>query len=155
MYSHNSLGMIYIKEIIMPQYLALAEKVIKDIKEEVGIERDQKGLFTLIILKVREYTHSSNLKVDHEICATIFDDENKIEGIKRLDLTLIPRISNEDEFLLWLAGFIQHITIDESKKDQIPLSIVMKQRALLHKDLKNKIPLSDSNLRHNSGVWSA
>ncbi|MBV5278697.1 MULTISPECIES: hypothetical protein [Acinetobacter] len=110
----------------MPQYLALAEKVIKDIKDEVGIERDQKGLFTLIILKVREYTHSSNLKVDHEICATIFDDENKIEGIKRLDLTLIPRISNEDEFLLWLAGFIQHITIDESKKDQIPLSIVMK-----------------------------
>ncbi|MCG7223079.1 hypothetical protein [Acinetobacter sp. AG3] len=51
----------------MPQYLALAEKVIKDIKEEVGIERDPKGLFTLIILKVREYTHSSNLKVDHEI----------------------------------------------------------------------------------------
>ncbi|MFT0696480.1 hypothetical protein ACDX34_20525, partial [Acinetobacter bereziniae] len=93
----------------MPQYLALAEKVIKDIKEEVGIERDPKGLFTLIILKVREYTHSSNLKVDHEICATIFDDENKIEGIKRLDLTLIPRISNEDEFLLWLAGFIQLI----------------------------------------------
>jgi hypothetical protein len=43
MYSHNSLGMIYIKEIIMPQYLALAEKVIKDIKEEVGIERDQKA----------------------------------------------------------------------------------------------------------------
>lgn len=43
MYLPNSLGMIYTKEIIMSQYLALAEKVIKDIKEEVGIEKDQKG----------------------------------------------------------------------------------------------------------------
>lgn len=74
--------MIYIKEIIMPQYLALAEKVIKDIKEEVGIERDQKGLFTLIILKVREYTHSSNLKVDHEICATILMMRIKLRVLK-------------------------------------------------------------------------
>lgn len=49
--------------------------------------------------------------------------KKKIEGIKRIDLTIIPRISNEDEFLLWLAGFIQHITIDKSKKGQVPLSI--------------------------------
>ena len=113
----------------MPQYLAMAEKVIKDIKQEAGakIEKDRKSLFTFIILKVRQYSQEKNLKVNQEICTTIFDDEKKIEGIKRIDLTIIPRISNEDEFLLWLAGFIQHITIDESKKDQIPLSIVMKQ----------------------------
>ena len=35
--------MIYIKEIIMPQYLALAEKVIKDIKEEVVLKGIQKA----------------------------------------------------------------------------------------------------------------
>lgn len=109
----------------MPQYLAMAEKVIKDIKQEAGakIEKDRKSLFTFIILKVRQYSQEKNLKVNQEICTTIFDDEKKIEGIKRIDLTIIPRISNEDEFLLWLAVFIQHITIDKSKKGQVPLSI--------------------------------
>jgi hypothetical protein len=33
----------------------------------------------------------------------------------RLDMSLIPRHKNEDEFILWLADFIDRITIDTSK----------------------------------------
>ncbi|WEH90674.1 hypothetical protein PYR77_17540 (plasmid) [Acinetobacter soli] len=68
----------------MPQYLAMAEKVIKDIKQEAGakIEKDRKSLFTFIILKVRQYSQEKNLKVNQEICTTIFDDEKKSKVLR-------------------------------------------------------------------------
>ncbi len=32
-----------------------------------------------------------------------------------LDMSLIPKHKNEDDFVLWLADFIDRITIDTSK----------------------------------------
>ena len=33
----------------------------------------------------------------------------------RLDMSLIPKHKSEDDFILWLADFIDRITIDTSK----------------------------------------
>ncbi len=57
-----------------------------------------------------------------------------------VDLSLIPRIDNGGEFLLWLAGFIQQITIDENKEEQLPLSTIMRQ------SVKSRSVISAGNL---------
>ncbi len=46
--------------------------------------------------------------------------EGSIVSIKnklpiRLDMSLIPKHKSEDDFILWLADFIDRITIDTSK----------------------------------------
>jgi hypothetical protein len=112
----------------MPQYLTLAENVIESIKKEGEGECDRKIFFTLIILHVRKQLKTSHLKFNQEVCNSIFDDENHIADVSTVDLSLIPRIDNGGEFLLWLAGFIQQITIDENKEEQLPLSTIMIQR---------------------------
>ncbi len=40
----------------------------------------------------------------------------QIELLIRVDISLIPKHKNEDDFILWLADFIDRITIDTSKK---------------------------------------
>ncbi|WP_234951445.1 MULTISPECIES: hypothetical protein [Acinetobacter] len=125
---------------MMPQYLTLAENVIESIKEEGECESDRKIFFTLIILHVRKQLKTSHLKINQEVCNSIFEDENHIADVSTVDLSLIPRIDNDGEFLLWLAGFIQQITIDENKEEQLPLSTIMRQ------SVKSRLGISAGNL---------
>jgi len=94
----------------------LAEKVLESIKESRESESDRKQFFIFIINKVRANVKYTDIKINQELCNSIFDEEKYIAGLKTLDISLIPCLSNEGEFILWLAVFIEYIIIDESKK---------------------------------------
>lgn len=110
----------------MPQYLALAESVLERIKrDDLQINKmDRYDFLNLIISNVGELTQSTHLKMNQKICNAIFNFESKV-----IDLSLLPNnLEYEDEFLLWLAGFIEQITIDENRVDLPPLKTLIKDR---------------------------
>lgn len=118
----------------MPQYLALAESVLERIKrDDLQINKmDRYDFLNLIISNVRELTQSTHLKMNQKICNAIFNFESKV-----IDLSLLPNnLEYEDEFLLWLAGFVEQITIDENRVDLPPLKTLIKDRDKVSKEVK-------------------
>lgn len=98
----------------MPKYLLLAEKINKNIKYKYS-NNHFKNLNNLII-EIKKAIAGTELKflynfVNFDGAVVSFKNELPI----RLDMSLIPRHKNEDEFILWLADFIDRITIDTSK----------------------------------------
>lgn len=107
----------------MSQYIVLAEKIFNNIKENLEMSNKPLKILTLIIRDIRAEAEKSSLKINTKVYAAIDHPErNKI-----VDLSLMPRIDNEDEFLLWLAGFIEKITIDDLKEKLPPLSTLIKK----------------------------
>ncbi|HFF4821073.1 TPA: hypothetical protein ACGC4H_003875, partial [Acinetobacter baumannii] len=47
-----------------------------------------------------------------EECLNQFNKEKSVH----IDLSLMPKFKNEDEFILWLAGFIERMTIGGKEK---------------------------------------
>jgi len=75
----------------MPKYLAIADKVYKEIKKD--------NLFTDDMIQ--------NLN-----CLNQFNKEKSVH----IDLSLMPKFKNEGEFILWLAGFIERMTVGGKEK---------------------------------------
>ena len=101
----------------MPQYLRIAEKVYKELKENKDFNNDPLENLNKLMIKLRKEIKDSKLKllynfIDFEECLNKPNAECKIQ----LDISLIPTLKNEGEFILWLAGFIQRITTDGKKK---------------------------------------
>lgn len=100
----------------MPQFLKIAEKVYKKLKEEKEFTHDPIENLNKLIIEIRKEIKDTSLKllynfIDFEECLNKPVQECKV----KLDISLIPMVKNEDEFILWLAGFIEHITIDDKK----------------------------------------
>lgn len=101
----------------MPQYLSIAEKIYKKLKERKELSTDSFENLNTLIIEIRKEIKSTKLKllynfIDFEECLNKRESECKI----KLDISLIPIIKNEGEFILWLAGFIQRITTDGKRK---------------------------------------
>ncbi|WP_343579157.1 hypothetical protein [Acinetobacter sp.] len=101
----------------MPQYLRIAEKVYRQVKENKDFNQDPLENLNNLMIEIRKELKGSKLKllynfIDFEECMNKPNAECKIQ----LDISLIPTIKNEGEFILWLAGFIQRITTDGKKK---------------------------------------
>ncbi|EEH69573.1 MULTISPECIES: hypothetical protein [Acinetobacter] len=101
----------------MPQYLSVAEKIYKKLKERKEFSTDSLENLNTLIIEIRKEIKSTKLKllynfIDFEECLNKCESECKI----KLDISLIPIIKNEGEFILWLAGFIQRITTDGKRK---------------------------------------
>lgn len=98
----------------MPKYLLLAEKINKNIKNKYS-NNHLKNLNNLI-LEIKKAIAGTELKFLYNFVnfeGTVISVKNELPI--RLDMSLIPRHKNEDEFILWLADFIDRITIDTSK----------------------------------------
>ena len=98
----------------MPKYLLLAEKINKNIKYKYS-SNHFKNLNNLII-EIKKAIAGTELKflynfVNFEGTVVSFKNELPIT----LDMSLIPKHKSEDDFVLWLADFIDRITIDTSK----------------------------------------
>ncbi|MBE2173646.1 hypothetical protein IIQ44_17270 [Acinetobacter oleivorans] len=98
----------------MPKYLLLAEKINKNIKYKYS-NNHFKNLNNLII-EIKKAIAGTELKflynfVNFEGAVVSFKNELPIT----LDKSLIPKHKSEDDFVLWLADFIDRITIDTSK----------------------------------------
>ncbi|MFJ1284440.1 hypothetical protein ACIKQA_19040, partial [Acinetobacter baumannii] len=50
--------------------------------------------------------------LNFEVCLNQFNKEKSVH----IDLSLMPKFKNEDEFILWLAGFIERMTIGGKEK---------------------------------------
>ncbi|WP_335958014.1 hypothetical protein [Acinetobacter bereziniae] len=101
----------------MPQYLSIAEKIYNKLKESKEFSTDSLENLNILIIEIRKEIKSTKLKllynfIDFEECLNKHESECKI----KLDISLIPNIKNEGEFILWLAGFIQRITTDGKRK---------------------------------------
>ncbi|HIE0669496.1 hypothetical protein [Acinetobacter nosocomialis] len=95
----------------MPQYLAIAESVYRKVKDvELFSDDTIENLNNLMIFIRKEITGSVfKLKynyIDFEEALTKPLSECKV----KIDVSLIPHHSMEDEYILWLAGFVEKIT---------------------------------------------
>lgn len=101
----------------MPQFLRIAEKVYKKLKDAKELSDDSIDNLNKLIIEIRKEIKGTKLKllynfIDFEECLTKPNQECKV----KIDISLIPVIKNEGEFILWLAGFIERITTDGKKK---------------------------------------
>ncbi|QHH95115.1 hypothetical protein FPL18_15410 [Acinetobacter gyllenbergii] len=101
----------------MSLYVQIAEKIYKKLKENKEFSTDNLENLNTLIVEVRQEIKNSKLKllynfIDFEECLNNVNSECK----NHLDISLIPIIKHEGEFILWLASFIQKITTDGKRK---------------------------------------
>ncbi|ENW95840.1 hypothetical protein [Acinetobacter sp. NIPH 298] len=106
----------------MPQFLRIAEKVYRNLQENKAANNDTLENLNTLIIEIRKEIKGTKLKllynfIDFEECLNKPNQDCKVQ----LDISLIPKIKNTDEFILWLAGFIQRITTDGKRKAPPPL----------------------------------
>ncbi|WNY29729.1 hypothetical protein Q4S33_11060 [Acinetobacter calcoaceticus] len=103
----------------MPKYLAVAEKVYKNIKKDSLFTDDITQNLNCLISQIRKAIKGTEFKlkfnyIDFEENLTKPLSECKVQ----IDLSVMPKFANEGEYLLWLAGFIERIT--EGGKPKLP-----------------------------------
>ena len=101
----------------MPKYLAIAEKVYKEIKKDNLFTEDTIQNLNCLISLIRKAIKGTEFKlkynfINFEECLNHFNKEKSVH----IDLSLMPKFKNEDEFILWLAGFIERMTIGGKEK---------------------------------------
>lgn len=101
----------------MPQILRIAEKIYKKLNENKEFSNDPIENLNKLIVEIRQEIKGTKLKllynfIDFEECLNKPNHDCKV----KLDISLIPSIKNEGEFILWLAGFIEKITTDGKRK---------------------------------------
>lgn len=101
----------------MPKYLAIAEKVYKEIKKDNLFTEDTIQNLNCLISLIRKAIKGTEFKlkynfINFEECLNQFNKEKSVH----IDLSLMSKFKNEDEFILWLAGFIERMTIGGKEK---------------------------------------
>ncbi|AUM26656.1 hypothetical protein ACODTT_11645 [Acinetobacter pittii] len=101
----------------MPQYLKVAEKIYQNVKEKKGFTDDPMEDLNNLMIELRHEIKGTKLKllynyIDFAELLIKPLQESKI----KLDLSIIPKSKNTQEFVLWLAGFIERITTGGQEK---------------------------------------
>ena len=101
----------------MPQYLRIAEKIYQNVKEKKGFTDDPMEDLNNLMIELRHEIKGTKLKllynyIDFAELLIKPLQESKI----KLDLSIIPKSKNTQEFVLWLAGFIERITTGGQEK---------------------------------------
>lgn len=101
----------------MPQYLKIAEKIYQNVKEKKGFTDEPMEDLNNLMIELRHEIKGTQLKLLYnyiDLAELLIKplQESKI----KLDLSLIPKSKNTQEFVLWLAGFIERITTDGQEK---------------------------------------
>lgn len=95
----------------MPQYLMIAEKVYKKIEEQDLFSDSPTEHLNNLIGVIRKEIKGTKFKlkynfIDFEECLTKPLDECAV----KIDISLMPSHKNKDEYILWLAGFVERMT---------------------------------------------
>lgn len=112
----------------MAQYILLAEKIINTLDEKKQLKDNVYDNLRPIVLELQREIHNSQLIINRELARKLISNSIITFQQGLIDFSLTPQVSNKDEFTLWLAGFIQKITIDTTKEEPIPLMISPKIR---------------------------
>ena len=105
----------------MPKYLAVAEKVYKNIKNDL-FTNDLTQNLNCLISQIRKAIKGTEFKLKFNYID--FDEQltKPLSECKvKVDLSVMPKFENEGEYLLWLASFIERIT-DGGKPKFPPIS---------------------------------
>lgn len=95
----------------MPQYLIFAENIYKKVKDEEVFSDDCIENMNTLMKYIRSEIEGTEFKLKYnfidfmELFSTPLD-ECKV----KIDVSLIPHYNLKDEYILWLAGFIEKIT---------------------------------------------
>lgn len=95
----------------MPQYLIIAENVYKKIEDKNLFSESSAESLNHLVGVIRKEIKGTKFKlkynfIDFDECLTKPLEECAI----KLDMSLMPNHKNKDEYILWLAGFIERIT---------------------------------------------
>ncbi|GAM30677.1 hypothetical protein P23_1180 [Acinetobacter calcoaceticus] len=95
----------------MPQYLIIAENVYKKIEDKNLFSENSAETLNHLVGVIRKEIKGTKFKlkynfIDFDECLTKPLEECAI----KLDMSLMPNHKNKDEYILWLAGFIERIT---------------------------------------------
>ncbi|HGE6544501.1 TPA: hypothetical protein ACGE1Q_003766, partial [Acinetobacter baumannii] len=95
----------------------IAEKIYQNVKEKKGFTDDPMEDLNNLMIELRQEIKGTKLKLLYNYIdfAEILIKPLQESKIK-LDLSLIPKSKNTQEFVLWLAGFIERITTGVQEK---------------------------------------
>lgn len=101
----------------MPQYLRIAEKVYKNLKDENKFTQAPVEYINYLLKQIRKELKGTNMKLIYNFIEFNSGFKNQIiDGYLNIDVSLIPNYKYQDEFVLWLAGFIEKITVGGKKR---------------------------------------
>lgn len=95
----------------MPQYLRISENIYRKFKANDRFTDNKQDCLNLILKQIRKELVDTDLKLIYNYIDFVegFEEPAKDRRIT-LDISLIPSYKHKDEFVLWLAGFIERIT---------------------------------------------
>lgn len=95
----------------MPQYLRISENIYRKFKENDKFTDNKQDCLNLIIKQIRKELIDTDLKLIYNYIDFVEGFEQPVKDRRMsLDISLIPSYKHKDEFVLWLAGFIEKIT---------------------------------------------
>lgn len=121
-----------IKGTKVKSYLEMADKIYEKLLQNVKPKYSTQDIFYTIIRELRKIIKGSSIKFKHS--TNISDIYSSDLKYALYDLSLIPCLKKKDEFILWLATFIETITINMNAKNN---------------DEKNKYDLTSIELYKN------
>jgi len=120
----------------MPQYLRIAEKVYKNLKDENKFTQAPAEYINYLLKQIRKELKGTDMKLIYNFIEFNSGFKNQIiDGYLNIDVSLIPNYKYQDEFVLWLAGFIEKITVG-GKKRTPPIVENIPPEFTVHSDLK-------------------
>lgn len=95
----------------MPQYLRISENIYRKFKENDRFTDNKQDCLNLIIKQIRKELVDTDIKLIYNYIDFVEGFEEPVKDRRMsLDISLIPSYKHKDEFVLWLAGFIERIT---------------------------------------------
>ncbi len=110
----------------MPQYLRIAENIYRYFEKNKKFNTTLPDCLNMIIKKLQEELKDTDLKLLYNYIDFVerFHKEPPDRQIS-IDVSVVPSYKNKDEFILWLASFIEKNTEGGVKRlppifDEIP-----------------------------------
>lgn len=126
----------------MAKYVLLAEKIIENLEIKQQLTENIFNNIRPIILELQKEIRSSKLLLNHELIKIYLYRSSDHLLTSLIDFSLVPKVSNKGEFTLWLAAFIQKITINYEKEEFdlefIPLQTPPALKVSLEKKVSKK-----------------
>ncbi|MCH7389058.1 hypothetical protein [Acinetobacter dispersus] len=100
----------------MESYLEIAEKLYNSLCGRNKLSSKSNTWLNLLVKELKKEIVGTNiqLKFNHIYFKQGFKNGTEIKFLS-LDISLIPNYENKYEFILWLAGFIEKITVGGKK----------------------------------------
>ncbi|MDQ9019547.1 hypothetical protein RFI02_00265 [Acinetobacter sichuanensis] len=101
----------------MPKFLKIAENIYNKVECKNGFSNNILEDLNNIMIELRKEIKESDIKlvVNYIDFNELFTNSIKYYKLK-IDLSILPDFKNKQEFILWLAGFVERITIGGREK---------------------------------------